>query len=74
MWIIKGQLNERDKMIIDTGTKKILKENSLKLERLFIDEDTNTILLKITDKETGRSQSFNYYWNLEEMKGSINDV
>lgn len=61
-------------MVIDTGTKKVLKENGLKLERLFVDEDTNTIYIEITDKETGRSQSFTSYWNLNEMKGSINDV
>ena len=74
MWIIERQLNERDKMVIDTGTKKIIKENGLKLERLFVDEDTNTIYIKITDKETGESQAFNFMWDLDEMKGSINDV
>tara|TARA_R110000868_G_scaffold365651_1_gene628548 strand:+ start:158 stop:343 length:186 start_codon:yes stop_codon:yes gene_type:complete len=61
-------------MVIDTGTKKVLKENGLKLESLFIDEDTNTISLKIIDKETGRFQSFQLMWDLNEMKGSINDV
>ena len=74
MWIIERQLNERDKMVIDTGTKKIIKENGLKLEKLFVDEDTNTIYIKITDKETGESQAFNFMWDLDEMKGSINDV
>ena len=61
-------------MVIDTGTKKVLKENGLKLESLFIDEDTNTISLKIIDKETGRFQSFQLMLDLNEMKGSINDV
>ena len=74
MWIIERQLNERNKMVIDTGTKKIIKENGLKLEKLFVDEDTNTIYIKITDKETGESQAFNFMWDLDEMKGSINDV
>ena len=74
MWIIERQLNERNKMVIDTGTKKIIKENGLKLERLFVDDDTNTIYIKITDKETGESQAFNFMWDLDEMKGSINDV
>ena len=61
-------------MVIDTGTKKVLKENGLKLERLFHGEDSNTLHLVVTDKETGRSQSFQLMWDLDEMKGSINDV
>ena len=61
-------------MVIDTGTKKIIKENGLKLERLVVDDDSNTIYLVVKDKETGESQAFNFMWDLDEMKGSINDV